>query len=125
MQLDHSHRRFLSRRAWQIYLAFYALGVYLGLNGPLVIPFVVAVPMLGVAAIFTFLEWGALRQLGLVSCAVAFAECVLAWFLLRRQPELLLVWAWGLAMLAPLVLTFHVLRVTRPSASPKPVARPD
>ena len=122
MTLEDSQRRFLSRRAWQIYPAFYALGVYLGLMGPLVIPFVVAIPLLGVAVIFTLLEWNRLRRAGFVACAVALVESALALFLLRRQPESLLVWAWGLAMIAPVALTFIMLRLTR--SSPKPVERP-
>ena len=112
MRLDDSQRRFLSRRAWQIYPAFYALGVYLGFTGALVIPFIVAIPLVGVAVMFTLLEWRLQPRLGFVALGVAVLDSVLAWMVLLRQPASFLTWFWSVAMLVPLVLTFVVLRLS-------------
>lgn len=112
MRLNDAQRRYLSRRAWQIYPAFYLLGVSLAFTRPLVIPFMVAVPLLGVAAIYTLMEWSDLRKQGLVACAVALALCAFGLILLGL-PESLQVPAWILAMVIPLVLTVSMLRLTQ------------
>jgi hypothetical protein len=90
--------------------------VYLGFNAPLFIPLLVAAPLLGVAVIFTLLEWREMRHLGLIACVVALVQGAMAMLMVGRSSSAL-IWLWSIAMIVPIALTVFVLRSTQRTAT--------